>query len=851
MQGPFEIDELISLHAFSEDLPVCMENRQDWMPAARVADLAPSVELLRSRRNSPPPVPPRPPERPPSLTPLQGNLFGESNAQGRLFDTDGPEPGGGIKACFTFAPVGDDSSGSVQTLPPAVTTPIRFLRTYPVTMQNLTAQEATTVAESPIVITRPMIYPDSKPASFSDAFEPLQKQYYGPPASRTSPIPMEMQEPDIRFDALPVFSEPFVDFRPQQAVASNSAFLEGWTADSAFNETTAGEKKSSLWPWALGLLTFVFLVMSGFYLRMNQASSRATRGEAPSQQQPMPGSSSPLNLDAPPSVAMPVNDHSASARNETALLNSTVEPSPSRAVGLPADRPDSGPIETNPNTLSNSAAPTKSPVPSSPETKDAARNSSEPLPKNAGRTVASDGAPAMPTASTLKKLYLDKWAALARPATKQLLPQADRHHAGLSSFQGLVLFPAMTAASWAATIARLIRSQAKTSSGAINTAANVVVVPTVAVVSATPNVLVVPVAGLASVAVSHSVLNDSTQKTLTDPSQGMRNNTPQVQPAHQKIPATGRVKRTKKPLSANLDKAPVAALQKAQFGGLPIPVAPAPAAKRVEPAESPLIKSAAPVVALAPVPAAQPASAAIVPSNFPKPVPVTSGPSAAGQPSALPPVVLKPLDPWAGRQNEAIALVRNASIIGGKSTIDTEAKSMLGQMHQKEILHAANTGERLFLPDKVSWSALRQEGVNYLVYLTFSALQADGTRMQNTVYRFQADLQQKMVSSDDPVAQQDFFKAAAPLVFRHDVMADDIELVLGAVDQLDKQKLRAMIIEKDRRNKKARDRTIQELSSAQGKLNRNVIYFRQRYADKILQNVAKAYNFIALLVTHG
>src|SRR5437660_1484781 len=44
IQGPFELDEVTSLKAFSEDLLVCMEDREDWLPASRVADLSSAIE---------------------------------------------------------------------------------------------------------------------------------------------------------------------------------------------------------------------------------------------------------------------------------------------------------------------------------------------------------------------------------------------------------------------------------------------------------------------------------------------------------------------------------------------------------------------------------------------------------------------------------------------------------------------------------------------------------------------------------------------------------------------------------------------------------------------------------------
>src|SRR5579864_6559542 len=87
IQGPFELDELVSLRAFSEDLLICLENRQEWLPAGRVADLFPALELLRERRNPPPPPPP-PPKTPPNTTPLQGEFFHESPGQQHLFGSD-------------------------------------------------------------------------------------------------------------------------------------------------------------------------------------------------------------------------------------------------------------------------------------------------------------------------------------------------------------------------------------------------------------------------------------------------------------------------------------------------------------------------------------------------------------------------------------------------------------------------------------------------------------------------------------------------------------------------------------------------------------------------------------------
>ena len=53
IQGPFEQDELVSLRAFSEDLLVCMEDREEWLPVGRIADLASAVEQQKMARAAP------------------------------------------------------------------------------------------------------------------------------------------------------------------------------------------------------------------------------------------------------------------------------------------------------------------------------------------------------------------------------------------------------------------------------------------------------------------------------------------------------------------------------------------------------------------------------------------------------------------------------------------------------------------------------------------------------------------------------------------------------------------------------------------------------------------------------
>src|SRR6185436_5327541 len=89
IQGPFELEELSVLKALTEDLPVCLEDRTDWMPACRIADLAPVIDQLRTAR-MPPPLPPPPPSGPPLPRTVQGEFFTQAPEQESLFPAPGP-----------------------------------------------------------------------------------------------------------------------------------------------------------------------------------------------------------------------------------------------------------------------------------------------------------------------------------------------------------------------------------------------------------------------------------------------------------------------------------------------------------------------------------------------------------------------------------------------------------------------------------------------------------------------------------------------------------------------------------------------------------------------------------------
>jgi hypothetical protein len=159
------------------------------------------------------------------------------------------------------------------------------------------------------------------------------------------------------------------------------------------------------------------------------------------------------------------------------------------------------------------------------------------------------------------------------------------------------------------------------------------------------------------------------------------------------------------------------------------------------------------------------------------------------------------------------------------------------------LLHAADTGERLFLPDKITWSALREEGSRYRVYLNFLAWQPNGERLQAQSNQFIVDLEKKTVQSADETTRQKFFEAANQMQFAPaSSKAADIEALLGGVDALNKQKLHAVIMKSDKQ-KDEKKKSEAALKAAEDKLLRQIVYFRTKYAEKTLQNVGKAYLF--------
>ena len=208
-------------------------------------------------------------------------------------------------------------------------------------------------------------------------------------------------------------------------------------------------------------------------------------------------------------------------------------------------------------------------------------------------------------------------------------------------------------------------------------------------------------------------------------------------------------------------------------------------------------------------------------------------------------------DPWMNRQAEAIKFVMEHKVKGAPRSIGDQGKLILEDLHEKDLLHAAETGERLYLPDKIAWLSLREEGPRYRVYLNFSSLQANGERAEARSYQFIADLAKRQVSSDDATTTREFLNVPTLLVHHHSAMADDIESLLGGVDALNKQKMNSIIVQQDKHNKDELKKIQEHVQKATDRLNRAIVYFRTRYPEKTLQNVAKAFSFLKLVNAHG
>jgi len=207
-------------------------------------------------------------------------------------------------------------------------------------------------------------------------------------------------------------------------------------------------------------------------------------------------------------------------------------------------------------------------------------------------------------------------------------------------------------------------------------------------------------------------------------------------------------------------------------------------------------------------------------------------------------------NPWKDRFKEAINLATHKKISTTGQSVGERAIVMLEGMHDKELLYAADTGQRLYLPDKIAWSALQESGPVYRVYLGFSADQANGERTQTQSYQFQANLEHHVVVTDDAASAADFLNATTSLVHKRDPRAADIQNVLSGVDLLNKQLMRAIIVKDNRKNRLEEKDIAAAIKTAMQRFQRAVIYFRSNYPDAMLQKIAQAYSFTKLLKDH-
>ena len=293
IQGPFELDELISLHAFSESLLVCMDGREEWVPAGRVADLVPAIEQLKFSRAQPVSPPPHPPSCPPAATPLQGEFFGDAPGQQPLLESeDGPEGSLRIQA------VNGRTGISPVLFSGQATMPFHFSQSPSV---GLAGGGSTVKALDRGAAPQPFFMPllRLKPKA-----KPKRIEIIAPPVIKESPVPKEtLPEPF----ALEVLHE-----APSQAPSLDEPFEP--------------ERKLEWLPWIMGVALAITALGSTGYWLMDRASTHSAIAEANRLEPPAPMSlpaTTPLPVPKvdirvrtiPANVVRPVQLHQSAKRS--------------------------------------------------------------------------------------------------------------------------------------------------------------------------------------------------------------------------------------------------------------------------------------------------------------------------------------------------------------------------------------------------------------------------------------------------------------------------------------------------------------------------------------------------------
>ena len=125
-------------------------------------------------------------------------------------------------------------------------------------------------------------------------------------------------------------------------------------------------------------------------------------------------------------------------------------------------------------------------------------------------------------------------------------------------------------------------------------------------------------------------------------------------------------------------------------------------------------------------------------------------------------------------------------------------------------------------------------------------MQANGERILARSDQFSVDLKTKEVTPLDDGTKHDFYDPAAMVTFVHSAKAGDIQTVLDGVDLVNKHKMRAVIM-KASKQKEEKKKIQAELQAATNKLQKQLAYFRTKYAEKTLQKIGTAYEFSQVL----
>jgi streptogramin lyase len=854
VQGPFEPGELASLRAFTTDLMVCEETNQDWTPAAAVSELLPYFNVDFHpvlTATSPPPPPPQPP----TLIPLQGEFQMESLGQPSLFDLNGSKN-------YRFRPVQENAEVVDPTLPP-ITTPFHFAPFYAPRPPDAPTPAVPPPTEAPDFSPRQVMYPMQPPplpareilpayveepeSTVIEPDIPVEPPPVIPPALEIIRVPETVQEETLTLPEIPV---PVIE-SPLAKTFGIPDFLP------VPIEIPKETPKPRIWPWVIGGWLVLGLIGLTFFFRIKPGHLKPTSRTLPTQPTEPTQPTQPVETvnSVKSVISVPVVKSIWMPMAQKAVQGEL----PAAPVSIAFDKQGQMWVSDRANNRLQMA-----------RAEDAASLSAQPALRL--QTVGNDGSSSeqlKAPAGVVIDRHGEIWIADQANDQLQVYKPAARQwtkvgHSGNAS--GEFKAPAGLAVDRQGAIWVTDRgndrlqvhdpdTQEWSSVGGSGSGAGEFKSPTGITVDKQGRVWVAD-QGNDRI----QVYNPLTRQWRAIGSHGRAAG--QFNAPHSiAVDAKGRVWVTergnhrvqvynpntkrwtivgKKGRKAGEFQAPAGIALDAQgrvwvadTGNHRLQVAEGLAAAPLS--GGMLVKNAAPAVAVVPIPNPAPEPEKILPvPAAPAPVVATAAHKESGK------------DKWHGREQEAIDHAMKTRIYGGKRTIGANAQIILDSMHDKELLHAAENGERLYLPDKLTWAALREDGARYRVYLNYQAWDVSGGRVLSRSDQFAVNLQAKSVDALDDVTRHDFYDAAAIPTYQRSAKATDIQTLLDGVDLVNKHKLRAMIL-KSNPGKDEQKKMQAEMQAADEKLQREVVYFRTKYAEKTLQNIAKAYAWTTIL----